>query len=680
MSDTLETALEHAATRRLSVQDLFHAALLLKQDGRPRAVQALYTTWIQHNEDHPLSYAVMFNHAVTLSEGGELGAARDLLQRAVTLNPDFMPGHINLGRVHEGLGAPELAVQQWSDALGRLAPVNGPNLAHKTIALTQAARVLETSHQDAPAEDLLRQLLELDPAHREATQHFVALRQRQCKWPVLPVIERVERASLAAGMSPLSAAGFTDAPLFQLAVNWSYNKHDVGTPRAALFSEHPAAQRPGKLRVGYVSSDLREHAVGYLMAEVFEQHDRDRVEVFAYYCGPASSDRLHARFQASADHWVNLTGMDDAAAAARIAEDGIQILVDVNGYTREARNKLIALRPAPVIVNWLGFPGSAASPYHHYILADDWIIPPGHERYYTERVMRLPCYQPNDRHRVVSDRAVSRAEAGLPEDATVFCCFNGLHKLTAFVFDRWMAILARVPGSVLWLLSADEAVHARLRERAALCGVDPARLVFAEKRGHADHLARYVLADLFLDTAPYGAHTTASDALWMGVPVLTMAGRSFTARVCGSLVRAAGAPELVCETAEAFVERAVALGLDRPALTRLHDKLRTGRDSNVLFDTPNTMRSLEARYAEMWQAYQAGMLPQPDLTNLDVVLELGSQIDYEAVDMAAVADYAGWWQAKLDQRHQFRPIPPGQRIAPSKPARKKPSPRRQAAS
>ncbi len=679
-TDTLEHALDQAATRRLSVQDLFQAAQALKLEGRPRAVQALYTSWIQHNEDHPLSYAVMFNHAVTLSEGGELEAARGYLERAVTLNPDFMPGHINLGRVHEGLGAPDRAVQQWSDALGRLGAVTGANLAHKIIALTQAARVLETLHQDNAAEDLLRQLLEIDPAHREATQHFVALRQRQCKWPVLPALERKDRASLAAGMSPLSAAAFTDDPLFQLAVNWNYNKHDVGAPRSPMMTAHPAALRPGPLRVGYLSSDLREHAVGYLMAEVFEQHDRTQVEVFAYYCGPASTDRLHARFQASADHFVDLAGLEDADAARRIAADGIQILVDVNGTTREARNKLLALRPAPIIVNWLGFPGSAASPYHHYIIADDWIIPPDHERYYTERVLRLPCYQPNDRTRTVSDRPVSRAEAGLPEDATVFCCFNGLHKLTPFVFDRWMAILARVPGSVLWLLSTDDAVHARLRERAGQAGIDPARLVFAEKRGHADHLARYVLADLFLDTAPYGAHTTASDALWMGIPVLTMSGRCFAARVCGSLVRAAGAPELVCETAAEFVERAVALGQDRAALAQLRARLVAGRDSNVLFDTPKLMRGLEALYAQMWAEYRAGALPQPDLTNLDVLLELGSQIDHEATDTATIADYAAWWQGQIDERHQFRPIPPGVRVAATTvTARKAVPPRRKPA-
>ena len=224
-----------------------------------------------------------------------------------------------------------------------------------------------------------------------------------------------------------------------------------------------------------------------------------------------------------------------------------------------------------------------------------------------------------------------------------------------------MTILSRVPGSVLWLLSADDETHARLRQRATQQGIDPARLIFAEKRHHAEHLARYVLADLFLDTSPYGAHTTASDSLWMGVPVLTMSGRSFAARVCGSLVRSAGIPELVCETAADFVERAVALGHDRAAIAGYRDRLLANRDSNVLFDTPATVRGLEGLYAQMWADVEAGTLPQPDLANLDVLLELGSLVDHDAIDLATVPDYAAWWQSRLDQRHQFRPIPPGMR-------------------
>ncbi|MDR3415221.1 MAG: hypothetical protein P4L83_03455, partial [Nevskia sp.] len=369
-------------------------------------------------------------------------------------------------------------------------------------------------------------------------------------------------------MSPLSMAAYTDDPMLQLAAGWNYNRRDVGAP-GVPFPSLAEARREGRLRIGYLSSDLREHAVGFLMAEVFELHAREEVETFAYYCGPPATDALHQRFRDSAEHFIDLAGMDGATAAARIAADGIQILVDVNGYTREGRTKLLALRPAPVIVNWLGYPGSMGSPYHHYIVADETIIPPGDEIYYSEKVLRLPCYQPNDRQRAVAPPRQDRAAAGLPEDATVFCCFNGLHKITRFTFARWMRILDGVPGSVLWLLGSNEVPHQRLREAAAAQGIAPERLVFADKLAHPDHLARYPLADLFLDTTPYGAHTTASDALWMGVPVLTFLGRSFPARVCASLVRAAGMPELVCETAEDFVATAVRLGCDRERLAAL---------------------------------------------------------------------------------------------------------------
>ena len=257
---------------------------------------------------------------------------------------------------------------------------------------------------------MLRQSLDIDPQQREVVQHLIALRQRQCKWPVVEPGERVSRNILMTGMSPLSAAAYTDDPLFQLAVAGNYNKMDVGTPDSVMDSWPLAAQESGPLRIGYLCSDLREHALGYLMTEVFALHDRKKVEVFAYYCGPEARDPLHQQFNATADHWTSITGMDDATAAGRIAEDKIQVLVDLNGYTREARVKVIALRPAPVIANWLGFPGTMASPHHHYIIADDWIIPPSSEMYYSEKVLRLPCYRPS----VFAKRPFSRPFPACP--------------------------------------------------------------------------------------------------------------------------------------------------------------------------------------------------------------------------------------------------------------------------
>jgi predicted O-linked N-acetylglucosamine transferase (SPINDLY family) len=662
-NDGFSSAMSRSVERNLSVAELIQMAEALKQAGETSRIVGLYETWVRHNEDNPLLYAVLFNYGVVLTDEGKLEAARESLERAITINPEFLPAHINLGRVLERLGMTAQAVLRWSAMVDKLGAVNGAAITHKTTALNQMARVLEAGNQDASAETMLRQSLDIDRDQREAVQHFLALRQRQCEWPIVTPWERVSRATLMGGISPLSTAAYTDDPMLQLAVSWNHSRCDVGAPATEMVTSHAAAERhDGPLRIGYLSSDLREHAVGYLMAEVFELHDRGTVEIFAYDCGPPSNDALQARFKASADHWLRISELDDAASARRIAEDGVQILVDVNGYTREGRAKLVALRPAPVIVNWLGFPGSMGSPHHHYVIADDWIIPEEHEIYYSERVLRLPCYQPNDRKRVVAPRRPTRRDMKLPESGTVFCCFNGAHKISRFTFERWLTILSRVPGSVLWLLASTEAAHEALRRFARECGIAPDRLIFADKMVNADHLARYPLADLFLDTAPYGAHTTASDALWMGVPVLTLSGRSFAARVCGSLVRAAGLPELICETPEDYVDRAVALGRDAALLRRYRERLAAGRDACTLFDTPRLVRGLEDLYRQAWTDYQGGRLPLPDLRNLDVYLELGGEENHDEVEVQAIKDYPAWWRAKLARRDRFRPVSPDGRL------------------
>ncbi|MDC7685126.1 tetratricopeptide repeat protein [Asticcacaulis sp. BYS171W] len=645
----------------MTVIDLIQAAEALRLRGDPGAAAALYEGFIADQPDEPLIYALQFNLGVLLTDAGALDRARDALEQAIDLNPDFLPAYINLGRVHERQGRSDLAVTLWHRMSERLSPVTGQAITHKVMALNQTARVLEAAHQDEACETALRQSLDLDPTQREAIQHLIAARQRQCAWPVIEPFERVDRARLLKGMSPLSANAYTDDPLLQLALNAHYSDTDVGLSEDGPITRHFAAHQgrsDGRLRIGYMSSDLREHAIGHLMYELPGLHDRQKVEVFAYYCGiPAANDPIHAHYRAAVDQFVDISQMDDATAARRIADDGIQILIDVNGYTRDGRTKLLALRPAPVIVNWLGFPGTLGSPYHHYIIADDWIIPPDSELFYSEAVMRLPCYQPNNRQRVVADHRPTRAEMGLPEDATVFCCFNGTHKITRFTFDRWLDILSRVPDSVLWLLSGSDSSHLRLKAHAQSRGIDPTRIVFAAKLPNPQHLARYPLADLFLDTTPYGAHTTCSDALWMGVPVLTLSGRSFAARVCGSLLRAAGLPELVTTEVADFVDLAVALGRDRARLDGFKARLVQTRDTCTLFDMPGLVRGLEALYVQMWQACRDGSLPRPDLNNLDILLDIVAPRDHEAHETQTIPDYEAHWQRLIAQRHARRPVP-----------------------
>jgi predicted O-linked N-acetylglucosamine transferase (SPINDLY family) len=312
-------------------------------------------------------------------------------------------------------------------------------------------------------------------------------------------------------------------------------------------------------------------------------------------------------------------------------------------------------------VNWFGFPGTMGTPYHHYIIADSHIIPTDHEIYYSEKVMRLPCYQPVDRKRVVA-KCPSRAEVGLPADAVVYCCLNGMPKITPHTFQRWMSILGRVPNSVLWLLKESDDAHENLSKLAAAQGIAPERIVFADKLANPEHLARYPLADLFLDTLPYGAHTTAADALWMNVPVLTLLGRGFATRVCASFVRTAGLDELVCSTAEEYVERAVALGKNRDKLAALKAKLAAGRDSCFFFDTPRFVRRLEDLYRQMWGELIRGALPSPDLRNLDVYCEVGLELDLENSGLLSDEAYRSLYEKKLAERHSTYPVYPDMRL------------------
>jgi predicted O-linked N-acetylglucosamine transferase (SPINDLY family) len=296
------------------------------------------------------------------------------------------------------------------------------------------------------------------------------------------------------------------------------------------------------------------------------------------------------------------------------------------------------------------------SPYHHYIIADEHVIPPGSDCYYSEKVLRLPCYQANDRKRQVSLVRPTRADEGLPEDAIVYCCLNGMQKLTAAVFTSWMSILAQLPEAVLWLLGGTEETNARLGIIASQSGISPERLIFAAKKANPEHLARYALADLFLDTIPYGAHTTAADAMWMGVPVLTVPGKSFASRVCTSVVTAAGIGEMVCEDIDQYVARAVELGRRPDLLSGIKQKLVSGRQTCLLFDTPRLVNGLEDLYRLMWEDFQAGRRPVPDLSNLDLYNELGIEFSVSDVQFASEKEYRALYQEKIAARNAISPI------------------------
>ncbi len=652
----------------VSLVEVIAAADAASAAGDLMRARDLYQHWIAAHPDDQLRFSAHYNYGLVLNNLRDWTGAKAAFQTVLEQNPDHMAARISLGFTLENLEGPFAAACEWLKIVDGNPTVTGDTQYYVTMALNQIGRLLEASKQQGQAEEILRRSLDIKIDQPEVMQHYVALRQQQCKWPIVSPwtsMYGVTRQQILGSINPLTLAIYTDDPLFHLGNAFHYSKTRIGRPPPSLAHHHvrPSEPRRRPLRIGYLSSDLRQHAVGLLTNEIYELHDRNRVEVFAYYAAhKVSNDPIHDRIRATVDHWRDIHEMSDDAAGQLILADGIDILIDLNGHTHGTRLELLARRPAPVIVNWLGYPGTMGTTYHDYLIADPFIIPPGDEIYYSETVVRLPCYQPNDRKRDAAGPLPSRAEAGLPERGMVYCAFNGQHKITPFTWRRWMEILGQVEGSVLWLLDSTAAINEQLYRLAESHGISRDRILFAPRLNNADHLARYPLADLFLDTAPYGAHTTASDAMWMGVPILTLAGRSFASRVCGSIISSAGLPELVCTSGDEYMAKAIDLGRNPEKLTALRARIAGCRDSSVLFDTPLLVRELEGLYEGMWEEYSTGTMAKPDLTNLDLYREIGLELDADWTEMLSVTDYLDRYRAKLAEYETARFVPKDARV------------------
>ena len=423
-----------------------------------------------------------------------------------------------------------------------------------------------------------------------------ALHQRVARLEAARLAAAVRQAAgWPAALQPAAADG-AEAPLPDSVLRW---------PLAAQ------AMAQGRCRIGLVSADFRTHATGLLLVQTLEALDRSRFELLLYSHGEEDGTPLRSRIQAAADRFVDCRQLSLAAQARQIRDDGVTILIDLSGYTTDSRLALFALRPAPVQAVWLAYPGTLGAPWIDYLIADPVITPLAHAADYTEQLVHLPlCYEPTDERREHPETTASRTDVGLPEQGFVYACFNQSYKITEPVFSRWCRILQQVPGSVLWLLVPQPRIQQALRDRAAERGVAASRLIFAPFVSTTEHLARLPLADVFLDTFPYGAHTTCSDALWMGLPVLTQVGRSFASRVAASLLRAVGLPELAVDSAEDYEAIAVRLAQDSQALVDIRDHLWDNRRDLALFDNPRFTRELGDVLSKMASRWQQGLPAQ----------------------------------------------------------------------
>jgi predicted O-linked N-acetylglucosamine transferase (SPINDLY family) len=565
-------------------------------------------------------------------------AARESFDRAIQLKPDYADAYYNRGTVLQPLGQNESALESYDKAI-QLNPNHAQAYNNKGSALhallqyeaalpcfdkaialrpdyaeaynNRGSALLALKQYQAALENYDRAIL-LKPDYEYLPGTRLHMRRFLCDWENIEAESQQLEAHIGGGERvavPFTMLALSDSLAVQRQAA-EIHVHDRFPPRASGESI-PRWPKHDRIRVGYYSADYYNHATTYLMAELLERHDRSRFEILGFSFGIEAADEMSQRVSAAMDRFVDVRVMPDREVAELSRTLEVDIAVDLKGFTKESRPGIFAERAAPVQVNYLGYPGTMGADYIDYLIADPTVVPESQRRHYSEKIVTLPdSYQPNDTRRSISAKPVARVDEGLPEPAFVYCCFNNAYKISPAVFDGWMRILGRVEGSVLWLLEDDPAASENLRKEALRRGISAERLVFAKSLPLAEHLARHRLADLFLDTFPYNAHTTASDALWAGLPVLTRMGDSFASRVAASLLRAVDLPGLITATEAEYEELAVDLARDRERLQGLGRKLQENRLSAPLFDSRAYTRHLEAAYSAMVERYQAGLPPE----------------------------------------------------------------------
>jgi protein O-GlcNAc transferase len=581
-----------------SAEANYNRGNVLRALGRLSEALAAYDRALARRSDHAGALA---NRGAALSEMRRFGEALASFDRLVAVSPSDFQAYYNRGNVLHDLRRFAEALASFDRALALKADF--------ADALYNRANTLFEMKLFAEALAGFERTLAQNPDHPYALERAASCALQLCDWEKRAYYGRALAAGVTTGqsiISPFTIVAYTDDPALQLDSARRF------TAAAAPVSPLPrrASRRPGKFRIAYLSTDFQEHAVAYLLVDLFEQHDHARFETFAFSFGRDDGGDMRKRLMAAFDRFEDMRAASDLSVAERLRELDIDVAVDLSGYTAGSRSGVMARRGAPVQVSYVGFPATMGAPFIDYIFVDRIIAPPNAEHFFSEKLVRLPdSYLAHDRKRRIGERAPTREEAGLPREGFVFCCFNNVSKITPDFFDVWMRLLSAVEGSVLWLLPSNPAAESNLRAAAAARGVDPARLIFASRMSPEDHLARHRLADLFLDTLPYNAHTTASDALWTGLPLITLLGRAFSGRVAASLLYAIGVPELVSADAREYEALALRLAREPALLASYRGRLAANRLATPLFDSARIARHIEAAYCRMIERDQRGQAP-----------------------------------------------------------------------
>ncbi|KAH0687947.1 hypothetical protein KY290_020117 [Solanum tuberosum] len=542
------------------------------------------------------------------------------------INPMSTDGLVKRGNTYVGIGRVDEAIQDYKRAIA-IRPTM------EDVHALLASAYMTSGNVEAAIKGY-RQTLMLCPDFPEATCNLLYTLQRVCDWKnreemlieVEGILRRQIEMSITPSVEPFQAIAYPLDPILALDISLKHAQYySLIAARYSLSTFiHPpplpikGGGRNGRLRVGYVSSDFRNHPVSHLMGSVFGMHDRENIEVFCYALRPNGGTEWGIRIQSEAEHFIDVSSLTFDATARMINEDQIQILIDLNGYTKGARIEIFAMQPAPIQVSYMGFPGTTGATYIDYLLTDEFVSPMKYAHIYSEKLVHLPhCYFVNDYKQKYCDLLNSncqskRCDYGLPEDKFIFACFNQLYKMDPEIFITWCNILKRVPNSALWLLRFPAAGEMRLRAHAAAQGLQPDQIIFTDVVMKQKHIRRSSLADLFLDTPMCNAHTTGTDVLWAGLPMITLPLEKMATRVAGSLCLATGlGDKMIVSSMKEYEEKPVSLGLNRSKLQDLTNRLKAARMSCPLFDTTRWVRNLERSYFKMWNLYCSGQHPQP---------------------------------------------------------------------
>jgi predicted O-linked N-acetylglucosamine transferase (SPINDLY family) len=575
---------------------------------------------------------------VVAAQRAQYENAKAYFLATIQVAPEYAVAHSNLGNVYAKLRQFDQALGAYEEA-ARLDPQDAETWSNAGVVFFELKRFEE-------AIDLYEKALAIDPNYAEALCNkgnaldelkryeeaiscyeqalsinlnidwapgvWMYLKLKVSAWENLESNIQVLLAKVAAGekvSNPFPLLAMSDDPMIHRQASAIYAHYQF--PANSALGPITKHSKGEKIRIAYYSADFHNHATGYLLAELIELHDKNQFELIGISFGPSQSNEMRARLEKSFDQFIDASAMSDIEIAQLSRNLKIDIAVDLKGFTQNSRTGIFAYRAAPIQVSYLGYPGTMSAGYMDFLIADKTLIPTESQQAYAEKIAYLPnSYQVNDRKRVISDKAYTKAELGLPEQGFVFCSFNNNYKILPATFEGWMRILKAVDGSVLWLYEDNAAAANHLRQEAEKYGIHPSRLVFAKNMPLAEHLARHRLADLFIDNFPCNAHTTASDALWAGLPVLTLMGNSFASRVAASLLNAIGLPELITNTQEEYEALAIEIAQNPEKLAALKQKLANNRLTTPLFDTPQFTKDLERAYVQMYERYQADQLPE----------------------------------------------------------------------